>query len=325
MAIKAIWIKQGGGISVEIRINRKHPMSRQKKQGIKYLLIALPFVAFVLAFSYIPLYSWVYAFVNYKIGHPLSSLQFVGFANFTNLIKQYHEILRVLRNTLVMSFLTILCAPLPAIFAIILNEIKSTKFKRLVQTTTTLPNFISWFVVFGLVTALFSNGGLTDSILYRFGILPAGGAGILGNGAAVWPFQLALNVWKTLGWSTIIYIAAIAGIDNELYDAAKVDGASRFQSILHVTVPGISETFLVLLLLNVGSLLSNGFDQYFAFWNSMVADKIEVLDYYIYKVGIVLNNYSSSIVLGILKTLVSILLLFTVNVIAKKVRGNSLI
>jgi len=297
---------------------------RKRRVGIKYLLLALPFILLVAAFSYVPLFGWAFAFFNYKLGFKFSAMDFVGFDNFIKLFTERNEILRVLRNTLVMSGLGILCSPLTVIFAIMLNEIGGRKFKRFVQTMTTLPNFISWIVVFGLAFAIFSSSGLLNTILSVLHI-PTSDIGIMGNGKYVWLFQLALGIWKSMGWGAIIYIAVIAGIDSELYDAAKVDGTNRFQSIIHITVPGLIPTYLVLLLLSVSNLLNNGFDQYFVFYNSLVADKIEVLDYYVYKIGILVNDYSYSIAIGMLKTLVSIILLFTVNWISKRIRGESLV
>jgi putative aldouronate transport system permease protein len=292
--------------------------------GIKYLLLSLPLVAFIAAFSYMPLYSWIYAFFNYKLGLQLSDMQFVGFDNFIKLYTERNEIFRVLRNTIIMSLLHILCTPLPVIFAIMLNEINIGKFRKITQTITTFPNFISWIVVFGLSFAMFSSSGFVTTVLANMGVKTSA-TGILGSNDWVWLFQLALSIWKGLGWSAIIYLAAISGIDTELYDAAKVDGANKVQSIMHVTVPGIIPTFLVLLLLSVSNLLNAGFDQYFVFYNSLVSDRIEVLDYYVYKIGILCSDYSYSVAIGMLKSLISVMLLFIVNGITKAIRGDSLV
>lgn len=308
-------------------IRKINKMNRKKLQGLKYFLIAVPFMIFVFAFSYVPLAGWVYSIFTYKMGMrylDFSNIEFAGLSNFIKLINERDETLRVLRNTLVMSFLNILCTPLPVAFAILLNEIKNSKFRKIVQTTTTLPHFISWIVVYGISFAMFSMNGLVNTILARLG-LPVSEIGILGNNDYTWIFQLCLGIWKSLGWSAVIYIAAIAGIDSELYDAVKIDGANTFGAIRHVTIPGIVPTFLVLLLLNVSNLLNNGFEQYFVFYNPLVSDKIEVLDYYVYKIGFLINDYSYSITLGMLKTFVSITLLFSVNLISKKLRGDSLV
>lgn len=299
-------------------------LRRRNSTGIKYLLAALPFLAFVFAFQYVPIFGWLYAFFEYRPGMALSDMEFVGLSNFAKLFVQRRETLRVLRNTLVMSGLGIVASPLPALFAIMINEIGSSKYRRFIQTTTTLPNFISWIIVFGLSFAMFSSGGFLARFQELLG-LPVPPIGLLGNNAAVWPFHLGLAVWKSLGWSAIIYLAAISGIDQELYDAAEVDGANRIGKIIHITIPGIMPTYLVLLLLAVSNLLTNGFDQFFAFHNPLVADRIEVLDYYVYKIGILIGDYSYSIAIGIMKTLISIVLLFSVNAITKLVRGTSLV
>lgn len=299
---------------------------RFKKDGVYLFLLALPFVAAVFLFSYLPLAGWIYAFFDYTPGIPLSQTDFVGLEKFMDVVANGEDVLRVLRNTAVLSFMSILTSPLPVILAILLTEVKSNKFKKVVQTVTTLPNFIGWVIIFSLSFAMFSSEGLLNQILMDTGIISEP-LNVLANEGNVWFFQTGLLLWKTVGWSSIIYLAAIAGIDSEQYDAAKVDGANRFRTILHVTVPGIVPTFVVLLLLSVGSLLNAGssMDQYLVFYNTLVADKIEVLDLYVYRLGLVVNDYSFATAVGILKTIVSIMLLFTVNTISKKVRGESII
>lgn len=177
----------------------------------------MPFVLFVFAFYYVPLFGWIYAFFDYKIGRHLIDMQFVGLYNFEKLFDQYTEIARILRNTIVMSMLNILFTPLPVIFAIMLNEVGNNKFKKFVQTTTTLPNFISWIVIYGLAFAMFSSSGMFNSLLALLH-LPASKISIMGSNTWVWLFQLALGTWKGLGWGAIIYIATISSIDMELYD-----------------------------------------------------------------------------------------------------------
>ncbi|THF74418.1 sugar ABC transporter permease [Cohnella fermenti] len=297
---------------------------RISRQRYKYFLISLPFVVFVLAFSYIPLFGWVYSFFNYSPALRLSQMQFVGWDKFAQIYAERTEVYRVLKNTLAMSFLTILTAPLPMIIAMFLNEIRQSRFRKWIQTTTTLPHFISWIVVFSLAFSIFSSGGLYNSLLQLFHLdVPM--IGLLGNNAATWFFQLGLGIWKSLGWGMIIYIAAIAGIDSELYEAARIDGAGKFGLMRHITLPGLAPTFFVLLLLSVSNLLNNGFDQYFVFYNSMVADKIEVLDFYVYKMAWLVNDYSYATLLGMLKSVLSLILLFSVNYLSKKTRGESLI
>ena len=302
-------------------------IGRKKLRGIKYLLLAVPFLIYVFAFSYVPLVGWIYSVFDYKIGQKFldfGSMVFVGLGNFQKLFTERSEVLRVLRNTLALSELGLLATPVPVVFAIMFNEIKNSKFKKIVQTATTLPNFISWIIVYGVAFAFFSVNGFVSVLMQKIGIQPPV-MGILGDVDHTWVLQWILGIWKSFGWSAIIYIAAITGIDSELYDAAKVDGANKIQSILHITIPGIMPTYVVMFLLAVSNILSNGFDQYFMFYNPMVADKIEVLDYYVYKVGFYINDYSYSITLGMLKSILGIVLLFTANALSKKIRGESIV
>jgi multiple sugar transport system permease protein/putative aldouronate transport system permease protein len=287
-------------------------------------LIAIPFLVYVFAFSYVPLFGWIYSFFDYNPVMKLSQLKFIGLDNFEKLIAERSEVYRILKNTLAMSFLSLILTPLPMFVAIMLNEIKSSKFRKFIQTTTTLPHFISWIVVFSLAFSIFSTSGLYYTLLKQLQLaVPA--IGILGNNEMAWLFQTGLGVWKNIGWTMIIYIASIAGIDSELYEAARIDGANRFRLMYHITLPGLATTFFVLLLLAISNLLNSGFDQYFVFYNSLVADKIEVLDYYVYKTGWIVNDYSYATLLGMLKSIISIILLFSVNYLSKKFRGVSLV
>lgn len=306
--------------------SKKNIRKRFNKDGMYLFTLALPFILVVFLFCYLPLFGWIYAFFDYKPGIPLSSTPFIGLQKFADILSNSEDILRVLRNTLVLSFLSILASPLPVILAILITEAKNIRFQKIIQTVTTLPNFISWIIIFSISFVMFSTEGLVNQILTSLGIIKEP-LSVLSNESIVWQFQIGLLIWKTLGWNAIIYLAAIAGIDSELYDAAKVDGAGRFRRIIHITVPGVSATFIVLLLLSVGSLLNagSGMEQYLVFNNPIVADKIEVLDLYVYRLGLVINDYSFATVVGIFKTVISILLLFTVNSVSKRIRGQSII
>jgi putative aldouronate transport system permease protein len=311
--------------SVKIAINSRYN-NWFSKHGL-LLLMALPFIAFVTVFSYVPLFGWIYAFYDYHPGVSLAKSTFVGFKYFQMALdfRSGSELLLVLRNTFALSFLSILLSPLTVIFAIFLNEMKSAPFKKLIQTTTTLPNFISWVLVYSIAFATFSiNDGFINQLLMQWNLIQDP-INPLGNGSIAWYFQTALGIWKGLGFGSIIYLAAINGIDTELYDAADVDGAGRFHKILHITIPGVAPTYLVMLLLSVSNILTNGFDQYYSFMNAMVQTNLQVFDYYVYRIGLALNEYSYSTALGIFKSVVSITLLFSVNWIAKRSRGESII
>ncbi|MBN2984637.1 ABC transporter permease [Cohnella algarum] len=313
---------------MEITYARSQPELKKKsklfrRDGLKLLLMAIPFIALAFAFHYVPLFGWIYAFFDYKPGIPLSRTPFVGLENFAELFSD-PNMARVLTNTLALSFLSILTSPLPLVLAILISEVKSGWFKRLVQTTSTLPNYISWVIVFSLAFSMFSADGAVNQIIEKLGFGPTT-VNVLGNAERVWTVQTLLLVWKSVGWSAIIYLAAIVSIDGEQYDAAKVDGAGRFRCIWHITIPSVMPTFLVLLLLSISNLLSAGFEQYLVFNNIMVADRIEVLDLYVYRLGLVTRDYSYSTAVGIFKSVISILLLFTVNGLSKRIRGESIV
>lgn len=291
--------------------------------GIRLLLMTIPFLLFVIAFSYVPLFGWVYAFFDYKPGIPLSQTTFVGLEHFREMLHD-RDMGRVMINTLALSVLSILFAPLPLVLAIMVSEVRNGFFKRLIQTTTTLPNYISWIIVFSLAFSMFSSEGAINTAIHRLGLSDTP-LNVLGNADHVWLVQTLLLIWKTIGWNAIIYLAAIVGIDGEQYDAARIDGAGRLRSIWYITIPNIMPTFIVLLLLAVSNLLSAGFEQYLVFNNIMVADKIEVLDLYVYRLGLVTNDYPYSTAVGMFKSVISIALLFMINSLSKRVRGESII
>ena len=300
---------------------KKKKLSRR---GLYPFLLAMPFIIFVFIFSYLPLAGWICALYDYKPGLEFSQMEFVGLKYFTYMFQTWSQTKTVLVNTLALSFIGLLCSPLPALFAIMLTEVKSNWFKKLVQTTTTLPNFISWIIVYGLAFSLLSSEGMVNTLLKNSGLISQS-IDFLGDPDKSWALMTVLSVWKSLGWNSIIYLAAIAGIDQELYDAASVDGANRWQKIRHVTIPGLSSTYFVLLLLSISNLFSNGMDQYFAFTNPQVANKLRVLDLYIYQMGVVGRQYSFSIAMGIWKTVIGVTLLLLVNQLSKKMRGTSLV
>lgn len=298
--------------------------SSQTRRRMSLFLMILPLLLVVIVFNYIPLFGWIYAFFNYKPGIPLSQTPFAGLEYFRLLFGANSDIGNVMLNTLVMSFFNILTSPIPIVFAILLSELRGHRLKKFIQTVTTVPYFISWIIVFSLVFSIFSFEGIFNTMLMQLGWIK-NPVNVLGNPDTAWYVQTAIVIWKNTGWSAIIYFAAIAGLDSQLFDAAKIDGAGRFRCIWHVTLPGLMPTYIVLLLLNVSNMLSNGFDQFFVFYNPMVADKLEVLDYYIYRVAFHGNDYPFATAVGMWKTLISILLLFTVNFLAKKLRGQSII
>jgi putative aldouronate transport system permease protein len=294
----------------------------------KLFFMALPFLILTFIFSYLPLHGWIYSFFNWKPGFPLSQKQYVGVQWFISIFSnptQTGEILRVMRNTAAISMLNIAASILPVVFAILILEIKTTWLRKTVQILTTIPNFISWILVYSFAFILFSvDGGLINHLLMQAGIIDRG-INFLASDSYTWFAMCAWSIWKGLGWGAIMYLAAIAGIDQELYEAGKADGAGRFRMIWHVTVPGILPTYFVLLLLSIANFINNGMDQYYVFQNAVNKDHIEVLDLYVYNIGMLGSNFSFATAVSMMKSIISILLLFFVNNLSRLVRGQSIV
>lgn len=297
------------------------PKTKGIKKNWELFFVALPFMIMLIMFSYVPLAGWIISFFEYKPGRALFDCNFVGLKYFKYFLTD-RDVLRVLKNTLIFSGIGYILSPVPMLFAMGLNELSCTRFKKVAQTMTTLPHFISMIIVYALAFAMFSNEGVVNTVLEGMG--SATRINWLSNKKIVYLFQTCVSQWKGLGWSSIIYIAAIAGIEQEQYEAAAIDGAGRFRQALHITLPGLMPTFLVLFLMAIAHFMSTGFEQYFVFQNSMVASKIEVLDLYIYKQGLKLFDYSYSTAVGIIKSIVSIVLLFLANYLARRVRGTNI-
>ena len=296
-------------------------------EGKKLFLLILPFLILSFLFSYFPLHGWIYSFFDYRAPLKLSQCEFVGFKWFQTLFSnptQVKQLLTVMKNTFAMSLLGIATSFLPVLFAVFLNEINCKWFKNIVQTLTTLPNFISWTLVYSVAFCLFSSTGMFNTVMQQLGII-AEPVKILDSGEHVWLQMVLWNTWKGLGWGAIMYLAAIAGIDQELYEAAKVDGAGRWALIKNITIPSILPTYFVMLMLSVANFLNNGMDQYFVFMNSFNKESIQVLDLYVYNIGMTGKSLSLATAIGMLKSIVSVSLLAVVNFISKKTRGESIV
>jgi putative aldouronate transport system permease protein len=300
-------------------------------QKYKLFLFLLPFLVLTTLFAYLPLAGWRYAFFNYRAGIPLKWTDFVGFRWFITILEspaRRMEVVRVMKNTLGMSGLGILTSWLPVIFAIMLTEIKSVRYQKIVQTLTTVPNFISWVMVYSFAFMLFSvDAGLINRLLMDLGLIDKG-INFLLSSDHIWLKMTAWGIWKGLGWGAIIYLAAIAGIDQELYEAATIDGAGRWGQIIHITIPCLLPTYFVLLMLSIANLINNGMDQYFVFRNAFNIDTIEVLDLYVYNVGFGRGSTSGipfATVISMLKSIVSLTLLFSVNGLSKLLRKESIV
>ena len=303
----------------------KNSSKRKKWNDFKLFLYVAPAVLLVILFSYVPLWGWSFAFFQYKPGRSLLNSAFVGLDNFKVLfgnVVMRRNLFRVLKNTFGIHLLGYLFTPLPMIFAILLSELRGNKFRKVVQSLTTLPNFISWVILFSLSTSIFGASGLINTIFMDMGAEKQV-VNILTTDKHVWLIQVLLQQWKSLGWSSIIYFAAIAGLDQELFEAAMVDGAGRWKRIWYITIPQLIPTYFVLLIMSIGNFLNTGVDQYLAFGNALTKEYIEVLDLYVYNLGVGSGQISFSVAVGIMKSFVAFALFFLANTISKKVRGTS--
>jgi multiple sugar transport system permease protein/putative aldouronate transport system permease protein len=302
-------------------------MNQKTKNSAHLFLLVLPFIILCFLFAYFPLHGWIYSFFDYKPPRSLFDSEFVGLKWFKTLFQnktQIAQLGQVIKNTFAMSLLGIATSILPLLFAVFLNEIKCKWYKRLVQTLTTLPNFISWVLVYSIAFSIFSSNGMVNSLLKDNGVITES-IKFLDSDEHVWLFMVAWFVWKGLGWSAIMYLASISSIDVQLYEAAKVDGANRFQSMLHVTIPALLPVFFVLLMLSIANFLNNGMEQYYVFQNPFNKRTIQVLDLYVYNIGMTGNNLSLATAISLLKSIISVTLLSLANLASKKIRGESIV
>ena len=264
------------------------------------------------------------AFQNFKPARSFSDQEWVGFKHFVELFSDERFYL-VLRNTLAMSLMGLIVGfVVPIFFAILLNELKGMFFKRAVQTVSYLPHFVSWVVVAGIITKMLStDGGIINDLLLGLNIIDQP-IQFMAKGNLFWYIVTASDMWKETGWNAIIYLAAITGIDQELYEASRVDGANRWRQMWHITLPGIRTTISVLFIMSIGHLISIGFEKQFLLGNSLVTDYSEVLDLYALNYGLNMGRFSYGTAIGIFNSVVSIILLFTANGLFKKFTKESI-
>ncbi len=268
-------------------------------------------------FYYVPLVGWLMAFQNYKPVLGVFKSEFIGLDKFKFLFED-ESFIRVIRNTFAMGIINLVCTFLMAIlFAILLNEIKTKGSKKVVQTISYLPHFLSWIIVTGILHDALSGSGIINELLMNFHIISKP-IDFFAHEGYFWPIVAFANVWKETGWNAIIYLAAITSIDPSLYEAAAIDGAGRWAKIKHVTLPGIKPTIMILLLMNVGNILNAGFEIQYLLGNGLVQKVSQTIDIYVLKWGISQADYSLGTAAGIFKSVVSIGLILVFNNIAKR-------
>ncbi len=286
--------------------------------------MSVPLVLYVILFTYVPLAGWIMAFQDFKPVKGFLHSPWVGLKHFINLFTD-DVFKNVLRNTLAMSFINLVFNFTAAIgLALLLNEVKNKNAKGLSQTISYLPHFLSWVIVAGLVSTMLSSDGILNVILMRLGIIKDPVVW-LGVPKAFWWIIGATNVWKEVGWNTIIYLAAMAAIDPALYEAAEMDGCGRFSRMRHITLPGIKPTIVVLLIMNLGWIMESGFEIQYLLKNGMNQDYSWSIDVYVVDYGLRLGNYALATAGGMFKSLCNIILLFTANTVAYRLGQERLV
>lgn len=295
------------------------------------ILMSVPLLLYKIIFSYVPITGWTMAFQNFKpaIKNTFKQ-QWVGFDNFVKLFTGINgeRFIRDIRNTLAQSVITLVLGFIFAIIlALLLNEVKNLGFKRIIQNITYMPHFLSWIIVAGLVSTALSvpsSGGIINTVLTTLHITKEPIL-FLSNPDYFWGVVAGSNLWKELGWNTIIYLAAMTSINPSLYEAASMDGANRYQKMWDITLPCIKSTIVILLIMSIGYILEAGFEIQYFLGNGLVVEKSETIDIFVLKYGIQLGNYSLATVAGIFKTVVSIFLIAGANFIAGRLGEEKLI
>jgi putative aldouronate transport system permease protein len=285
-------------------------------------LISLPGILFFLLFKYVPLMGSVIAFQNYNLFAGFRGSPWVGFEHFERMFAHY-DFLRILGNTLLLGIYDIIFAfTAPIVLALLLNEVRLALYKKIVQTIIYAPHFLSWVIVSGIFVGILSpSSGVVNVIMGWFGIDPIY---FLGEDSYIRSILVGSGLWRDVGWGTIIYLAALAGINPDLYEAAEMDGAGRWKQTLSITLPALLPVITILFLLKIGDFLDYGFERVFVFQNPLNLDNSEILDTYIYKAGLNQMQYSYATAIGLFKSVVGLTLLTVANSLSKKATGESL-
>ncbi|MDF2925250.1 MAG: sugar transporter permease [Paenibacillaceae bacterium] len=289
----------------------------------KYLyLMILPVVLYYAIFHYAPMYGAIIAFKNYRIAEGFLGSPWVGFQHFINFFNSYY-FGRLIKNTLLLNFYMLLFSfPAPIIFALLINEIGGRVFKRLVQTITYLPHFISMIVVCGMITQFVARDGFITDLLVMFGMERTA---LLGHPQYFRSIYIVSDIWQGVGWGSIIYLAAITGINPELYEASRIDGASKWKQTLHITLPGIAPIIVILFILKIGHMLDVGFDKIILLYNPNTYVTADVISTFVYRKGLgESNEFSYTTAVGLFQSAINFLLLIAANRFSKRVSENSL-
>lgn len=291
------------------------------RQNYSLYLMVIPVILFYLLFHYKPIYGTLIAFKQFKPSLGIMGSPWVGFDNFMEFFGS-HYFVRLLRNTLTISISSLIFEfPSAIILALMINEVKSKLFTKAVQTITYLPHFISLVVVCGLLVDFLSSAGLINKLTAFFGAEPVS---FLQKSKAFVPIYIISNIWQEMGWSSIIYIAAIVGIDAQLYEAARIDGAGRIRQTIHITLPGMLPTILTMLILRCGSIMSVGFEKIILLYNPLTMETADVIASYVYRAGLQEFKYGLSTAVGLFNSVINLILLLGANMLSQKLNETSL-
>lgn len=285
-----------------------------------YLLV-LPVILFYIIFHYAPMYGAIIAFKDYTPSLGIVNSPWVGLSNFTRFFNGPY-FFRLIRNTLLLSIYNLIFGfPAPIILALLLNEVRSKRFKSITQTITYLPHFISLVVVTGMITNFCMTGGLFNDIIEFFG---GERSPLLQNPNLYRTIYVASSIWQEVGWGSIIYLSALSGVDAQLYEAAAIDGAGKWKQMLHITLPGISPTIITMLILKMGSLMSLGYEKTILLYNAATYETADIISSYIYRVGLLDQDWSYSTAIGLFNSVINCTLLLLTNSFSKKISDTSL-
>ena len=309
---------------IEHKTAKRSGFDRMKKElsQNRYLyMLALPIILYFILFKYLPMFGLVIAFKDFKIVKGVFGSSWVGFKYFREFFGS-PNFTRTLSNTLRISLLDIVIGfPIPIIFALLLNEVKSNGFKRVVQTASYLPHFISIVVVCGMINDFFTTDGLITMLIAKLG---GQNMAYIGDSRYFTSIFVGTNIWQGFGWSSIIYLAALSGIDYQLYEAATIDGAGKWKQVIHITLPGIANTIMIILIMRLGQVLSVGYEKIILLYNPRTYDVADVISSYTYRTGIEGHRYGYSAAVGMFQSVINITILFAANALSRKYTETSL-
>ena len=315
-------LKKSAGVVKTANLTYGQRLMRDARLNWKLYLLFLPVFLHYLIFAYGPMYGATIAFKNYSPIKGILGSDWVGLQHFADFFTS-RDFRRILFNTLNISFTTLIFSfPAPILLALMINEVQNMKWKKTVQTITYMPHFISLVVICGILRTFISDNGIVTKLLNSMGLVPS--LDLLGIKEYFVPIYVISGIWQEIGWGSIIYLSALSGVSQELYEAASIDGAGRVRQLFAVTLPEIAPTIMVMLILRVGSLMSVGFEKIILLYNPLTYETADVISSYVYRRGLLEFNYSYSTAVGLFNSVINLLLLVTANTINRKVNNSSI-